>query len=80
MNRVKDYYDTAIEYLSLPISARFLIATHFKLVGARQLAYADREKMDTMVFEGVAKNNLLPAFKKFVTHFKKSRSHEYYLN
>ncbi len=80
MNRIQEYYETAIEYLSLPISARFLIGTHFKIVRDAHMVFQNRDQMDELVFTEVAKQNIFPAFKKFVNHYKKSRSHAYDLH
>lgn len=79
-NRVKAYYELALEYVNLPVTARFLIATHFDLVGNKTLSVWDEDEMDVIVFLGIAKKQLLPAFKRFVEHFKKSRGYEYNIN
>ena len=76
MNRVAEYYDVACEYLSLSVSGRFLVATHFGLLGDRVLAYADGDEMDRLVFVAVAKKKMLPEFKKMVQAFKASKDYE----
>lgn len=80
MNRVKEYYDFAVEYLSLPIGVRFDIAIRFKLVTPNLMVFANREELDRKVFEGIARNNLLPQYRAYVAAIKKSRTHEYPLN
>lgn len=76
MNRVAELYDIASDYLSLSVGARFIVATHFRLVDDRILAYGDKDKMDHMVFTTVVKNKMLPEFKKFVQAYKKSQNYD----
>lgn len=76
MNRVKEYYDVACEYLSLSIGVRYLVATHFDLIGSRVLAYGDGDEMDRLVFVGVAKKQILPEFRKLVEAYKESKDNE----
>ena len=76
MNRVEEYYNVACEYLSLSISGRYLVATHFHLIGDRTLAYADGCEMDRLVFMGVAKKKIFPEFKKLVRAYKESKDNE----
>lgn len=70
MNRVKEYYDVACQYLAISISGRWLIATHFNLVGNGILA-SNGDALDRAVFTAVAKKKIFPEFKKFVTQYRK---------
>lgn len=85
MNRVKEYYELAGEYLSVSIYGRYLIATHFRLVGEDVMA-SNRDEMDRIVFLGVAKKEIFDQFKKFVQQYKKieasreSSSSNHYVN
>lgn len=76
MNRVRALYDAAREYLSLSVSARYLVATHFSLIGDRTLAYADGNEMDRVVFMGVVDKKILPEFTKLVKAYKESKDNE----
>ena len=76
MNRVEAYYEVACEYLSLSISGRYLVATHFNLLPDRVLAYADGDEMDRMVFVAVAQRKIFPEFKKMVRAYKASKDNE----
>lgn len=79
-NRVLDYYETACDFLSLPIYARYLIGTHFKITRDQHMVFSNRDAMDEEIFTEVFKRNIYAEFKKFTHHYKKSRSHEYFLN
>lgn len=80
LNRIKDYYETACEFLSLPVSARFLIGAHFKILSDERMVFTERDALDEKIFEEVFKRGIYQEFKKFTHHYKKSRSHEYFLN
>lgn len=66
MNRVKEYYVVAVQYLSLSIGARFIVATALGLIDDRTLAYADADEMDRLVFVGVVKKKIFDEFRKLV--------------
>lgn len=76
MNRVQEYYEVACDYLSLSIGARFIVATHFGLADRGTLAFSNRDEMDRAVFVGIAKNKILPEFKRLVKAYKESRDNE----
>lgn len=76
-NRIEEIYELACVYLSLPVSARFLIGTHFRIVSDEHLVFSNKDAMDEEIFRKVFEQKLFTEFKKFTQHFKKSRSHEY---
>lgn len=78
MNRAKEYYDVAREYLTLSVSGRFLVATHFGLVGDRTLAYSNGDEMDRLVFVGVAEKQILPQFRRMVQAHKAIQERQSY--
>jgi len=83
MNRVEEYYELARTYLSISISGRYLIATHFELVRENIMA-GSRDEMDRLVFMGIAEKEIFEQFKKFIHQYKKieaSRGQQHsYLN
>ncbi len=76
-NKVKDYYETAVIFLSLPISARYLIGAHFKIIQNEALVFGNQDDMDERIFRTVFENNIYEEFKKFTKHFKKARGDEF---
>jgi hypothetical protein len=77
MNRVRDWYDIAVIYLSLAIRDRLIIASHFKAVKPTHLTYTSKDAVDRKVFQTIALHNKLSEFKKYVIHYKKSQFHDY---
>lgn len=76
-NRVQDYYELACDFLSLPINARFLIGTHFKLLPYNGDIPTNKDQMDEEIFREIFKQDIFIEFKKFTQHFKKSRDNGY---
>lgn len=74
MNKVRDYYEVAVAYLSLPVSYRFNIGVYFEIVRDEHLVFSDRHSMDHLIFEEVGKRGLFPQFKKMVNSVKESES------
>ncbi len=75
-NRVKVVYEVAVDFLSLPPAARFLIAAHYQIF-QESFDLINREAMDERIFTEVFKRGIFEEFKRFTAHYKKSRSHEY---
>jgi hypothetical protein len=76
-NKVTELYDVACIFLSLPITSRYLVGTHFRLLSDTTLAFGNRDHMDETIFRGVFEKGIYKEFKSFIQAFKESRSHEY---
>ena len=76
-NRVADYYETAVTFLSLPINSRYLVGVHFKILRSGLLILGNKETMDEEIFREVFKRDIYEEFKTITRTFKASRSHEY---
>jgi hypothetical protein len=68
MSLTEDIYETAIEYLSLPFYARFLIGAHFKIID-HTTYFMDTYKGDKIIFLAVFKKDEYTNFKVLVTNY-----------
>lgn len=78
MNRVKDYYNAAVDYLDLPIKDRTAIGIHFKIIRDKDLNFAQANAIDKLVFTTIIKNDLFGEFRKYVSHFRKVPDYDHY--
>lgn len=69
-NRVKELYDVACEYLSLPTGIRFAVGVRLHVIGDDDLPKGDGMEMDKRIFTSVIEKEKLHAFKRLVTHFQ----------
>lgn len=76
MNRVKEYYELACEYLSLTLYGRYLVATHFQLV-RNDILETNQDQLDRTVFAGVVKEEIFEEFKKFIERYKTIEANKY---
>lgn len=78
MNRVKELYDAASEYLSLPIGVRFTVGVRLHVIGNDVLAYGHHDEMDRSIFMAVVEKEKLPAFNKLVEYFQERGGYGHY--
>lgn len=69
MNRVKDYYETAVKFLSLPPMARYIIGTTFFLAKWEEFVLNEDEISD-MIFQRVVEKKLYPQFRDIVRNYR----------
>ena len=75
-NKVKEIYETAIIYLSLPITCRFILGSHFKIVRTSHLGLSNSSEMDELIFKEISKQDIFPEFKKMASAYQKSRTYD----
>ncbi len=63
LNRIKEYYDVAVEYLSLPFDARVLIGCHFKVFRNTSIDGSNQTAIDEEVFREVFNRDIFEEFK-----------------
>jgi|HubBroStandDraft_5_1064220.scaffolds.fasta_scaffold906271_2 hypothetical protein len=69
VNRVQDYYETAVKFLALPPMARFVIATSFALVQYEEFIL-NEEEMSDMIFLRVIEKNKYDDFRFIVMNHR----------
>lgn len=71
-NRVKDLYETAVEYMRLGVTEKMAIAMHFKTFGPTTLRILSQESLDRVLFRDIMMKDKVIEFKKYVTHFRRA--------
>lgn len=69
MNRVKDYYETAVKFLSLPPMAQYIIGTSFHIMKWEEFLL-NQDEISAMIFKRVLEKNHYIEFKQVVFNYR----------
>ncbi len=70
MNRVKDYYETAVKFTLIPPEGQYLIGEHFKVSTISDFTLPDDE-LTAKIFLKVIEQNKYLEFKQFINNYKR---------
>lgn len=69
MNRVKDYYETAVLYLKLPDMARYVIGTQFHVMNFQDFVL-NQDEISDIVFKRAIEKGFYTEFRSLVRNHK----------